>query len=294
MKDLVDFALSRVNEAIANRDYATAEEWLDSVPPDQRPAEIICEIAYESAKAAVALGAWVAAESRFETALRGQKGPLAQSRIGLLRKRRALPSGDVWGLLDSKIDPADRLPSNLLRPEVDEVYACGAYYAWSKKGAPWSRFVRLSKAKADADHDAAVALGAGYMSRFVFERTTLLREVDAVVPVPPHPGRYAERGFSLPQDLARGIEAFLGVPCLTRAVVHTGKDVELRGLGRADRRDAVRGAFSLESLDVSRFSRLLLVDDVVTSGATFRELGRLLREAGASAVYAVALAHTEG
>jgi predicted amidophosphoribosyltransferase len=132
------------------------------------------------------------------------------------------------------------------------------------------------------------------MARFLVERTRLLREVDCVLAVPPNAARFAERGFSLPLDLARGLQAFLGVPCLDRAVVSSSKDVEMRGLGRTERRQAIRGAFSIGSYDPSRFSRVLVVDDVVTSGATLTEMARVLRMSGAESVYGLALAHTEG
>ena len=46
-------------------------------------------------------------------------------------------------------------------------------------------------------------LATGFMCRYILEETTILEEVDAVVPVPADPLRYSQRGMSLPDDLAR-------------------------------------------------------------------------------------------
>ena len=53
------------------------------------------------------------------------------------------------------------------------------------------------------------------------------------------------------------------------------------------RRENVRGVFEIKNIDKIRAKKILLVDDVMTSGATFYELNRVLRKAGVSAVYAV-------
>ena len=53
------------------------------------------------------------------------------------------------------------------------------------------------------------------------------------------------------------------------------------------RRENVRGVFNVKKLDNIQGKKILLVDDVMTSGATFYEINRVLRKAGASAVYAV-------
>ena len=53
------------------------------------------------------------------------------------------------------------------------------------------------------------------------------------------------------------------------------------------RRQNVRGVFKIVNKDKIKGKKILLVDDVMTSGATFYELNRILRKAGVSAVYAV-------
>ncbi len=104
-------------------------------------------------------------------------------------------------------------------------------------------------------------------------------EWQALVPVPAHPTRIRERGGEPVRLLARAISRATGVPVrpLLRRVRYTDP---LTGRGAVARRRLLRGA--LESRPAR--GSLLLVDDVVTTGATFLTCRRLLLEAGARSV----------
>ncbi|BBL79106.1 amidophosphoribosyltransferase [Rubrobacter xylanophilus] len=108
---------------------------------------------------------------------------------------------------------------------------------------------------------------------------------DLVVPVPLHPSRQRRRGYNQAALLARALAGRIGVPFSDKlkAVRRTRDQVELTAAGR---RENVRGAFESRG---RVGGRVLLVDDVLTTGATMSECARVLLEAGASAVYAVGL-----
>lgn len=108
---------------------------------------------------------------------------------------------------------------------------------------------------------------------------------DAVVPVPLHRSRLARRGFNQAAVLGREVAGGLGAGFeeALRAVRATRDQVELSA---AERRENVRGAFRAES---RVRGRVLLVDDVLTTGATLSEGARVLRDAGAEEVYALCL-----
>ena len=118
-----------------------------------------------------------------------------------------------------------------------------------------------------------------------------LHEADAVVPVPLHPVRRWRRGFNQADDLAAG----LGLPVLhpIRRARHTRPQAEL---SRGVRLRAVRHAFTpaVRAADrapaVIRARTLLVVDDVITTGATVEACAALLREAGAADVRALSVA----
>jgi len=120
----------------------------------------------------------------------------------------------------------------------------------------------------------------------------LLRDADAVVPVPLHWRRYRERGFNQSERLARG----LGRPVwhVLRRVRMTRAQVELPA---EQRRRNVAGAFSLRPLwwrgtpaTALKERTVVLVDDVATTGATLMACARVLYAAGAGEVRAVTAA----
>lgn len=108
---------------------------------------------------------------------------------------------------------------------------------------------------------------------------------DAVVPVPLHRSRMAKRGFNQAAVLAREVAGGLGARFEEnlRAIRGTRDQVELSA---AERRVNVRGAFRAQS---RMRGRVLLVDDVQTTGATLSECAGVLREAGAGEVHALCL-----
>jgi ComF family protein len=110
--------------------------------------------------------------------------------------------------------------------------------------------------------------------------------VDLVAPVPLHPRRRRRRGFNQSELLARGIAARIGIELdhhSLRRRRHTRP--QLQADDRARREENVRGAFICG--DAVRCRRVLLVDDVLTTGATLRECAVTLKDAGAATVHAL-------
>jgi ComF family protein len=108
---------------------------------------------------------------------------------------------------------------------------------------------------------------------------------DRIVPIPLHRSRMARRGFNQAAVLAREVAGGLGCGFedSLQAVRGTRDQVHLSA---AERRANVRGAFRARS---RVGGRVLLVDDVLTTGATLSEGARVLREAGADEIYALCL-----
>ncbi len=113
---------------------------------------------------------------------------------------------------------------------------------------------------------------------------------DAVTAVPLHPTRLRERTFNQAEALARRLAGELGLPYrpgLLRRALPTHAQP---GLSRRERFRNVRGAFSADPDPSLAAARLLLVDDVMTTGATAEACARALKRAGAARVTAVTLA----
>ncbi|GAB6857092.1 ComF family protein [Microbacterium xylanilyticum] len=111
------------------------------------------------------------------------------------------------------------------------------------------------------------------------------RRIDLVVPVPTSRAAFRRRGFRLPDALARTT----GIP-VRRALVPARRMQDQRGLGERERRRNLDGA--LVAARAGAGLTALVVDDVVTTGATSAEAVRALRAAGFRVVGAVAVAAT--
>ncbi len=111
---------------------------------------------------------------------------------------------------------------------------------------------------------------------------------DLVVPVPLHRTRLAKRGFNQAELMARGVAERINAPVLDklRVVRRTRDQVELSSEAR---RTNVAGAYASKGPVVGR---ILLVDDVFTTGATLSECAEALRKAGAGEVQALTLCRT--
>lgn len=110
---------------------------------------------------------------------------------------------------------------------------------------------------------------------------------ELLLPVPLHLGRLRERGFNQATEVARVVSRFLGIPLASPGTAtrrrSTLAQTDLPG-ARARRRN-VAGAFLVDSREVSG-RRVVLVDDVMTTGATLYELARTVWDSGARQVEA--------
>ena len=114
---------------------------------------------------------------------------------------------------------------------------------------------------------------------------------EVVVPVPLHASRLRERGFNQAAEIARGIAAEARGPLINRALVRTRVTRAQSELDLAARAANVDGAFGPgEEAHRVRGFRVLLVDDVLTTGATARACASALRTAGARTIYLAAAA----
>jgi ComF family protein len=126
-------------------------------------------------------------------------------------------------------------------------------------------------------------------SRSLLARGTPLPEV--IVPVPLAPRRYRARGYNQAVEVALAIQRCTGVAVTTDVVVRQRETAEQAGLDRKARRKNVRGAFT--AVAPLRARSVAILDDVVTTGSTARELAAVLLQAGAERIEVWAIARTQ-
>jgi ComF family protein len=112
---------------------------------------------------------------------------------------------------------------------------------------------------------------------------------DLIVPVPAHLRRLLARGFNQSMVLARLAGRLLAVPVDGKALVRTRNTPPQSGLTRRERESNLQGAFAARQ-DRCRSRRILLVDDVATTGSTLAACAKELNRAGAASVHALVVA----
>jgi ComF family protein len=112
--------------------------------------------------------------------------------------------------------------------------------------------------------------------------------VDVIVPVPLHPSRLRERGYNQSELLAWQVSRAVGLPVNTRALERAQKTKSQMTLGAAERHQNVAAAFSC-SQELAR-QKVLLIDDVCTTGATLDSCAAAMKEKGVTSVWGLTLA----
>lgn len=116
--------------------------------------------------------------------------------------------------------------------------------------------------------------------------------VDALVPLPMFAGKEKKRGFNQAETICEGIAAVTGLPLLRNAVIRKDDAATQTRKNRVERWENIQGRFQLLEKESIVGRHLLLVDDVVTTGATLEACGRELLRAPHTRLSIVALAYT--
>lgn len=117
-------------------------------------------------------------------------------------------------------------------------------------------------------------------------------DADVIIPVPLHPARLRAREFNQSLLLADQLSRHLAKPVSATNLVRTAATDPQTSLSRQERLRNLRNAFEIRRPPDLLGKRILLVDDVFTTGATLNECAKSLRKAGAGPVFALTLART--
>ena len=124
----------------------------------------------------------------------------------------------------------------------------------------------------------------------VLKEKNWFTDADVVIPIPLHISKEQRRGYNQSAHIANGLGEALGIPVRNRALSRTFDSQSQTNKSRYKRVENVDDVFQVNKLTQVRGKTILLVDDVVTTGATLEAAGNQLLKAGAKRLYIATLA----
>lgn len=116
---------------------------------------------------------------------------------------------------------------------------------------------------------------------------------DALIPIPLHRKRQIMRGYNQSLLLAQALGKYTGIPVYEDYLIRVKNTVPLKSQKPKERQNNLKKAFNVKENDV-KLEKVVLVDDIYTTGSTIDEAGRTLRQFGVKEVYFITLACGEG
>ncbi|MCX6171039.1 MAG: ComF family protein [Ignavibacteriales bacterium] len=114
--------------------------------------------------------------------------------------------------------------------------------------------------------------------------------IDFIVPVPLHHLKKAERGYNQSEFLAKGMRSVLKISVENKLIKRNRFTETQTNLTLPERKENIYNAFTMKNRNIVKQKNILLLDDVITTGATIAECGNTLLESGAANVYATSVA----
>lgn len=123
---------------------------------------------------------------------------------------------------------------------------------------------------------------------------TISSSCKIICPIPLHPAKLRDRGYNQTQYIAEPIATKFSIPLLPDLLKRIKNTKTQTRLNIQERKENMKNAFAVNPKyqDLIRNKRIMLVDDIVTSGATANEATKVLRSAGARGIFLVALCKT--
>lgn len=174
--------------------------------------------------------------------------------------------------------------SQLLWGRVDVENACSYYYL--SKGTSCHSLIHQIKYRGQKK----LALELGYSFGSELSKSKLYQTIDAIVPVPLHAKRQQQRGYNQSEQLALGIAQCMQAPVVSDVLVRSANTTTQTQKNRVERWVNVEHAFELRNCSRLENKHILLVDDVITTGATLEACASVLKNEAGCKVSIAALA----
>jgi len=149
--------------------------------------------------------------------------------------------------------------------------AAAAHYYFTK-GSLLQRLIHQLKYKGNRE----LGIYLGRLFGAALASSSRFSDVDALIPLPLYPDKEHRRGYNQSTILCKGISEVWGKPILENVVVRTYDTESQTKKNRTERWQNMEGRFMLKNIECATAKHLLLVDDIITTGATLEACARVL------------------
>lgn len=194
-------------------------------------------------------------------------------------ENRCLVCGKELNYESSKICPSCENEENVFT----KGYSLFRYDIYSKKA--------IRKIKYENHQELAINLG-----KLLFNKTKHLdftNDIDVILPTPLHKNRFRIRGYNQAYLIAKGYNDLLNKPLSDDILTKETPTLDQIGLNKTQRAANLKGAFSVKHKEQIKDKKILLIDDVFTTGATINLLSEKLINSGAKEVYFLTICSTK-
>ncbi|MDD6920556.1 MAG: ComF family protein [Eubacteriales bacterium] len=166
----------------------------------------------------------------------------------------------------------------------DKAYTCTRYGLYER--------ILISRFKEHKKSYIAESLATIMYDRICLEYSSsdsTKKAYDVVIPIPIHKNKYKKRGFNQSENIAKVLAEKLGVLYDKNLLKREIETRSMKSLSSEERKRNIKNAFIIETYNKNliKYNKVLLVDDIYTTGATLNEASRVLKEAGVREVYAI-------
>ncbi len=124
--------------------------------------------------------------------------------------------------------------------------------------------------------ELAVYMGKLYGNQL--KDSQFLNDVDYLIPIPLHPKRLKQRGYNQAEEICKGISEVTGIPISSTSIVRTINNPSQTSHSKTERLKNVEGIFATTNNPILKGKKVLLVDDVITTGATIEAIAKCFDE----------------
>lgn len=141
--------------------------------------------------------------------------------------------------------------------------------------------------------DAGIYMGK-LLGEQLKQNDCIIKKIDVIVPVPLHPKKEKQRGYNQCEPIAKAISETTGWPLASNALTRTVKNTSQTGMNRFERFENVKDIFAVTDAAQLQGKHVLLIDDVVTTGATSESCMRTILSLPDTKVSFVAVGYAKG